>query len=522
MKKIIKSKFVSYEKLGWIIYLFLTLYTALNISSERFGSPDDLSITTMQTSPQGLIKLAIEAAESQGRIQQILFYTLDNLGLNEKYSITTPLIKFLSVVFICTLFSYLVKILYSEKISLFASLFFISTVATTGEYNALTSFPLWFTAGIISFLLSIILFIKQANKGNNLILVFFAITSLFALLSSEVFFLLFATYPILQFKISGRSQFKYLLKKLRNTYIVLFTIYITYLLTYISFKFSTKGTYEGASISFANPFKSLVSSTALSLGQLNIYALKRQVIENQFEFNLIIFTGFIIFALILNLLLMRTNHDRLKTSNIEISLLIALALLGNLILGFTFKYSKIGLIYPLYLNSLISYLFISLAVTLMAFKFFGGIKLRTVLILSLFLFGFTSFSDQSVTYKQIRTNQKVFRVAECMTENSELISKFNTQILSSDMQKLSKSYSYNYFGEKFRLITGKNFQFFQNLNSVDQNYPFTEIQVVLQSNYAVGRIENIVRSKSVEVINYRVSYKDCNFKIDYLTPSTSS
>ena len=57
------------EFIGWISYLLFTIFTAVNISSIRYGSPDDLALASFQFSNTGIIKNAISSAEETGRIQ---------------------------------------------------------------------------------------------------------------------------------------------------------------------------------------------------------------------------------------------------------------------------------------------------------------------------------------------------------------------------------------------------------------------------------------------------------------------
>jgi hypothetical protein len=510
------------ETLGWAIYGSLTLFTALNIASERFGSPDDLSITTMQTSPIGLIESAKQAAISQGRIQQILFYSLDNIGLSEKYSLTTPVIKFISVIAIFLLFGLIIKILYSAIVSLIASLILISTIATSGEYNALNSFPLWFTAGIISFQVSLLLFLKLIKNQNIPTLISFGITSIFSLLSSEVFFLIFFTYPLLHLKIVGKELIKNEVKKLKATYIFITSALSLYLFTYVLFKVYTSGTYEGARITLSNPLKSFISSIALSLGQINIYALKRQLIENQLKLSFIFLFISVILIFVLYYALRKLAKSEIKNSNLEIISILTIAILGNLLLGFTEKYSRIGLVYPLYLNSLISFLFICTASALIIVKFLNLTFLRLFIIFFISIFGYLSLLDQQNVYSKIRLNQNVFKVSSCIANNPELISEINSQVLSPEMQKLSKSYSYNYFGEKFRLVTGKNFYFYQDFKSLDLQQKYTKIALNLERDYAQGQITNVFQNETTKIINFQVFYHECNFKLVDLTPSQRS
>ena len=79
MKTLSKQFVLNYQKVtlelfGWTIYLGLSIYSALNIASIRYGSPDDLSIASMQFGQTGILENSIESAKQTGRIQQIPFY----------------------------------------------------------------------------------------------------------------------------------------------------------------------------------------------------------------------------------------------------------------------------------------------------------------------------------------------------------------------------------------------------------------------------------------------------------------
>lgn len=517
MKFLKKNILNSEEIIGWALYIFLVIYSALNIASERFGSPDDLSIIQMQSSPLGLFQSAKEAAVYQGRIHQILFYSLDNLGLSEKFTITTPLIKFFSVIFVCFLFSTVISKVYGKKISLISSLFLITTMATTGEYNAINSFPLWFTLGIISFLLSILIFIQIIETPTLKLYILFNVTFLIALISSEVFFLLTLTYLSVHMKVKGSPGLRENYNKSRTSYLIILVNTFLYFTSYLVFKMQTRGTYEGASLTLENPPKSILSSLALSVGQLNVYALKRQFFENEFKFSLFFALISICIVYILYSLLKQISEIRFKVTNKEILALFFLAFLSNSILGFTYKYSQIGLIYPLYLNSLIAYLFVCLAISLLFIRFTKHHLAIVLALASLSIFGYFSLVDQSIQYEKLRFNQKVFRVMECFSTDERILSVLNENILSPDIQKISKSYSYNYFGEKFRLKTGSNFTFYQDFSVLKKSDNYSVIEMSLEDHHARGFVINYADYEKETTYSYNVELRTCNLELSHLT-----
>ena len=517
MLKRIRTNKSHAEFTGWILYLILTIYSAINIAGERYGSPDDLSISMMQNDSKGIIEAAKQTAIVQGRIHQIIFFSLNNLALNENFPFMTPLIKFTSVVLIFVLFSYLIAQIYNNKTSLLASLMLMSTVVTTGEYNALNSFPLWFTLGLVCFLISLIFFQKLIYDPTRKNLALFSINFAVALVSSEIYFLLILTYPLLQLKIQGKEQWYLKFKTARKTYLSITSISILYFFIYIVFKVGTNGTYEGASLTLDQPLKSLASTVALSFGQTNIYAFKRQVIDGQLNFHFLIAFVFLLIFVVLYEVLGEDRKPEEGAEYKEIVIISALALLGNIILGFTVKYSSIGLIYPLYLNSLISHLFVVTALSLIILKFchINWFKFSTIIFLS--VFGYISVLDQSKQYDKLRMNQNVFKVVDCFTKNPEILSYLRENIVSNDIAVLSKAYSYNYFGAKMRDATGNNYFFFRDKTVDLDQLEFSEVQVNLDNKSAAGQITNFTYNKPVEFMAYKVSYEGCKFELNYLT-----
>ena len=109
---------------GWAVYLFLATYSVLNISSIRYGSPDDLSIASLQFSQGNSTKSALMAAEETGRIQQIPFYIINRFALLEQPIFLTQSIKLISAGLIFFLYLWLIKSLYATKIALISSSIF--------------------------------------------------------------------------------------------------------------------------------------------------------------------------------------------------------------------------------------------------------------------------------------------------------------------------------------------------------------------------------------------------------------
>ena len=507
----------SAESFGWLLYFLLASYSAINIAGEKYGSPDDLSISLMQSNPEGLLEAARQTAIIQGRIHQIIFFTLNNLALNEAVPFLTQGIKFASVVLIFILFSYLISKIYNSLTSLLASLILASTVVTTGEYNAINSFPLWFTLGIICFLISLILFEKLLHQHSYRNLILFSVNFFIALISSEVFFLLLLTYPLLQIKIQGKESWFLKLKSAKKIYLPTVLIAVVYFLSYITFKLSTRGTYEGASLTLNQPLKSMASTVMLSLGQANIYAMKRQIIEGGINFHFFIAVLFILIFMVILRVLQKNQSKNIIIKFSEIAIIAALALMGNLILGFTIKYSIIGLTYPLYLNSLISYLFIVLSISLFILKFshINWVKLSTVLAVS--VFGYISILDQSSQYSQLRINQNVFKVMECIQKDPAVSSILNPEIVSSDVAELSKAYDYNYFGQRLSGFLEKEYVFHRNLIKSIEDEPYSKMSVSLKESFAFGRITNFDQKKVSLDLSFRLFYDACRFEISYLT-----
>lgn len=503
---------------GWVLYCSLTGFSAINIAGEKFGSPDDLSIASMRHNSDGLVQASWNTATAQGRIHQFVFFILNNWALSEQNLLITPIIKFSSVMLIFLLFSYLISIIYGHFVSLFTSLALISTVVTTGEYNAINSFPLWFTLGIISFLLSLIIFNKLLHKYSLGNLLLFSISFFIALFSSEIYFLLLLTYPLFQLKMQGGSEWKIKFVSAIKYYLVIVAIATSYFLTYIAFKLNTRGTYEGASLSFDQPLRSILSTGALSVGQANVYGFKRQIIDGEIYFNPLIAT---IFVLVILLLFWALKKNTLEIRIIrfkEIFAIILLALLGNVILGFTVKYSIIGLVYPLYVNSLISYLFIILAASLLILKFARKKWFGILAIFSIATFGYISFLDQVNQYEKLKVNQNVFKVMDCIISDPNLSSFLKSDVLSNDIAVLSKAYDYNYFGERFQAKTGGSYIFHRNLTEEIASNDFSTIDLNLLKEFADGSILNYDKNRLIEKIDFRLEYDLCKFKLIDLTP----
>ena len=508
---------LNFKLIGWILYFSLVSFSAINIAGEKFGSPDDLSIATMQNNPRGLIQTSWDTAMAQGRIHQFVFFILNNWALSDQHKLITPLIKLFSVLLIFILFSYLIAKIYNQVVSLFTSLILISTLVTTGEYNALNSFPLWFTLGIICFLTSLILFESLLRKYSLRNLVFFSINFFMALISSEVYFLLLLTYPLLQLKIQGSSKWRSKLKSKYQYYLLIISISISYFITYVVFKLNSRGTYEGASLTFDQPLKSLLSTGALTVGQINVYGLKRQIIEGEIYFNAFFAFIFVSVLVVLFMVLQKGLSEMNPITFKEIFALVLLALLGNLILGFTVKYSIIGLVYPLYVNSLISYLFIILALALLVFKVARNQWLKILVVFPIVTFGYISFLDQFSQFEKLRVNQNVFKVVDCIIENPSLSSFLKSNVVSNDIAVLSKAYDYNYFGDRFRNKTGESYFFHRNLTDGIASNDFSSVNLFLKKNSANGSISNLQRNKVLEKIDFELQYDLCRFTLINLT-----
>ena len=144
-------------------------------------------------------------------------------------------------------------------------------------------------------------------------------------------------------------------------------------------------------LTFSNPLKSIVATFALSLGQVNIYGLKRQFSGDLFPINFLFLTIFVVFFWALLKEVKNLQLRQLRVKGFEIIAIGLLALLGNLLLGFTVKYSQVGLVYPLYLHSLISYLFVCLGLSLFLVRI--NFRLATLIILLISIFSYlTLFS----------------------------------------------------------------------------------------------------------------------------------
>jgi len=464
----------------------------------------------------GILDAAIKSAQQTGRIQQIPFYIINILALHETPYFLTQSIKLISVLLIFILYSVLIKQLYNNRISLVSSLFLIATLATTGEYNALNSFPLWFSLGVISFMLSTIFFSNYISNQKFIFLVLCQITFFIALLSSEIYFLLILVFPAIQFKKSNKKSIIRNIHDLKKFYLLLSFFSTIYFLAYQSFKYFTKGFYEGTQLTLTNPLKSIFSTIALSIGQFNIYGLKRQIYNHGIYFNFFfIFFFFIFFFLLLKLLAKKTEEDD-SAKNIEIFVLLGLSFLTNLLLGFTVKYSQVGLTYPLYLHSLISYLFISLAVSLVFCKLTKYKFLLMNLLIIVSISGYFSFADQSNEYKILRSNQNIFKVVDCMSQNQEFIDKLSDNIVSTDIQILSKSYSYNYFGEKLKKYHHRNFFFYLDLPSDYENSSYSRINLNLKKSLANGSLINFNEGKVKDKYDFILEYKSCSLSLHNL------
>lgn len=506
------------ELIGWISYFLFTIFTAVNISSIRYGSPDDLALASFQFNKNGIIENAISSAEKTGRIQQILFFTLNSFGLKESPIYLTQLIKFITVISLFTLFSKVLLNLYSRQIALITSLIFACTLATSGEYNAINSFPLWFALGIITYLISILFFLRYLNGSSKNLAIYTILFFMFSLLSSESYFLLVFIFPILHIKKIGFISFKnQSLKNNRLFYQLMTILLFIYFSLYEIFKFFTRGSYEGTSLNLTSPIKSILSTFALSLGQFNIYAIKRIYDSRTLIFDPMIFLmSLVVFMVLLFTFRMRgTKIGPIKLA--EVGSIFALALLGNLLLGFTVKYSKVGLIYPLYLQSLLSFMFVALGITLFITRYRSSSILILLISFSISGFSYLSFVDQRTQYSELRENQKVFKVIDCMINNDVILDNISEQVVSKDLQVLSKSYTYNYFGEKMSKLTGRDFNFYMNLDGVITKDRYSDIKLRLNKDFATGTISTSANFIELNKFNFTVQYSNCKWNFDYLT-----
>jgi hypothetical protein len=284
---------------------------------------------------------------------------------------------------------------------------------------------------------------------------------------------------------------------------------------YQFFKISSKGSYEGTQLTFRNPLKSLASTIFLSFGQINVYGLKRTFFDHKFMFNLLVFSMFFVLFLILFFFLihyLKASYPNGKMiGDTELLIILLLALSANILLGFTVKYSKIGLVYPLYLHSLISYLFLSLMFALVMIKFSGYRILAIFLSCLLSVFGYISYVDQANEYSILRNNQLVFKVVDCLASQNNFVDKVTDQVLSSDIQVASKAYTYNYFGEKLSKRLKKDIHFYMDISAVDKNLPYTEINLVMRNGTAEGNFQTIGSDTELKG-NFLVSSKSCQVR----------
>jgi hypothetical protein len=508
-------KSLARKYLGWAIYVFLATYSVINISSIRYGSPDDLSIASVQFSEGNSLESALIAAETTGRIQQIPFYIINRFALLEQPIFLTQSIKLISATLIFSLYLCLIKSIYTTKIALVASLILLGTLSVSGEFNAINSFPLWFSLGVITFLGSCLMVVSYLKIKKSIYLVMAVMLFGISLVSSEVFFLLALTFLAIHWKVSISLGKSLKISELKIFYCLSISISVIYFFIYQLFKYFSGGNYEGAAFTFSNPLKSIAATFALSLGQVNIYGLKRQFQGDLFPINLFFLMTFILFFWILLKEVRILQSKQLRVRGAEIITIGFLALLGNLLLGFTIKYSKIGLVYPLYLQSLISYLFLCLGLSLFLIRI--KTQFATVIVLTISVFSYFSYADQSNEYSKLRANQNVFKVVDCFTKNPEILTYLRKDIVSNDIAVLSKAYGYNYFGEKMKSKTGKNYSFFRDKTVDLQQLKISEIEVSLDQNSASGVITNFDSSNAVELMIYTLLYQDCKFDLNYLT-----
>jgi len=508
-------KFLTRKYAGWAIYVFLATYSVINISSIRYGSPDDLSIASFQFNQNNSVKSALLSAEETGRIQQIPFYLINRFALLEQPTLLTQSIKLVSAGLLFFLYTWLIKSLYSTKIALVASLILLGTLSVSGEFNAINSFPLWFSLGVITFLGSCLFVLSYLGSKKLIYLAAAVFLFTIALVSSEVYFLLALTFPAIHLKMSLNKGKPFKFSELKVFYSLILIISTIYFAIYQWFKYSSGGNYEGTSLTLSTPFKSIAATIALSLGQVNIYGLKRQIQGDLFPINLFFLLFFIVFFWVLFWEIKNLRAKQLGVRSLEIITIVCLALLGNLLLGFTIKYSQIGLIYPLYLQSLISYLFVCLGLSLVLIKMNSKIVIPTILLTS--IFSYSSYADQSNEYREMRINQDVFKVVDCFTKNPEILSYLRENIVSNDIAVLSKAYGYNYFGEKMRGATGSNYFFFRDKTVDLDKLDFSEVKVNLDNESAAGQITNFAYNKPVDFMTYKVSYQGCKFELNYLT-----
>ena len=508
-------KSLARKYLGWALYIFLSTYSVINIGSIRYGSPDDLSIASIQFSEGNSLKSALIAAEATGRIQQIPFYIINRFALLEEPVFLTQSIKLTSAALIFLLYLFLIKSLYTPKIALVASLILLGTLSVSGEFNAINSFPLWFSLGIITFLGSCLMVVSYLKIKKSIYLAIAVILFMISLVSSEVFFLLALTFPAIHWKVSDSQGKSLKIFELKIFYSLIISFSVIYFSIYQWFKYVSGGNYEGTAFTFSNPIKSFTATFALSLGQVNIYGLKRQFQGELFPISFFFLMTFMLFLWILLKEVRNLRSTQLKVRRSEIITIGFLAFLGNLLLGFTIKYSEVGLIYPLYLQSLISYLFLCLGLSLFLIRINTQFATSIVIIIS--IFSYFSYADQSNEYSKLRANQKVFKVVDCFTKNPEILTYLRKDIVSNDIAVLSKAYGYNYFGEKMKSKTGKNYSFFRDKTVDLQQLKISEIEVSLDQNSASGVITNFDSGNAVELMTYMLLYQDCKFDFNYLT-----
>ncbi|MCB1190690.1 MAG: hypothetical protein H7A23_23070 [Leptospiraceae bacterium] len=520
-------------------------------------------------------------AFEQGRIQFLLFHWwLIWFSYISNNFIIIKMITLSMVIGNIIYFSYfLFRYTESKYIGIFFSILYISFLQDTWEHYLITSSPLIYTTAFMLFLFSLNLFIEFKNNHKKKYLYFSGLALFFALQISEMYFLLFILFPIVNLKYTQkiREQIKDML--------IPFGFYFIYFFIYIIFRyfFADGSTYDGNQVadkfSFFDFIETLFTYSLSSFPgyyflngnfaytqDLNIYLKFENILllQNRFYENFIsgvkfiqlnfyqLKTDWLIKYIIFSFVMMTTFTKKLRIKNDKILLLISIVLMffPNIPHALTAKYQswvvKSGSMG--YVGTYISYFGISLLLSIglnYLFSYFQSKKIKTfilsmILLLLLPISIFTSMTNESVIQSKVMTHKKWEMMNKFMktqafkTLDSSAIIYAPT--LSAEYRGIVNLNASTYWSNYVYMLTGKEFRIIDSLDKIDmkkdnlyyleynqnrykdgQVLIFGKVETIVPFNKDVTKLE--IYSKQISVFPYT---KDLNLRIDLITKSKNS
>lgn len=443
----------------------------------------------------------IDTAYLQGRVQFLLFhwliikisYLLDSLVF----------IKFITVAMVLANISYfsyfLSKYIENKYMAYLLAVFALVFIQDSWEHYLITSSALIYTTAFLFFFIALNLFIKYKETKKRYFLYFSGFVYIFAMQISEMYFLLFILYPIINLKYTKS------LKQHFKDITIPFMFYATYIAIYIIFRYfiADGSSYDGNQVSndfsIINFFKTLtiysisplpgylfLNNNFAMMGDINIYldfegllSLKdgffnnyligvKYLTQNFYKIEVIWIVKYMIFSFVL------INYwDKIAINKKSFILLLIISLVliffPNIPHALTSKYQYwalfsgstgyVGTYISFFGISLLCILILTLISSLIKRRLIKKIVIFILVILLLPLSLFTSMTNDATLKSKIMTNKK-WEIVQNFTrtqtfKNIEEGSIIYAPTLFGGCRGIISQHEVSYWNNYIYLISGK-------------------------------------------------------------------